>query len=95
MTSKNDVCTIDSLSPMKIARKISVGNINSKKGDKKNVVKNFVKSFRGYLTTWGDKDIIKSLCDLSSYEEVKNFGKNFNKLEKKRKYNNSLIKEIM
>lgn len=55
---------------MKIARKISVGHINRKKGDKKNVVKNFVKAFRGFLTAWGDKETIKGICGFRSLEEA-------------------------
>ena len=44
-----------------MAKNHIVGNINDKKpkSDKKNVVKNFVKAFRGYLTSWGDKNTIK------------------------------------
>lgn len=65
------------------------------KADKKNVVKNFMKAFKGYVTSWGDPETIKKIADLKDDKELNDFRKNYLVYEKKRKYNNRLMKEMI
>lgn len=64
------------------------------RADKKNVVKNFVKAFRGFLTQWGDEITIKSIMEIED-EELAKIRTKFIAYEKKRKYNNKLIKDLL
>lgn len=65
------------------------------RSDKKNVVKNFMKAFKAYLVSWGDPSTIKQVLALQSDQELSEFRKNYQQYEKKRKYNNKFMKEMI
>lgn len=50
-------------------RMASTGH-SKNKGDKKNVVKNFVKALRGFICNWGEKEEVKGIAQLKSDEEL-------------------------
>lgn len=54
-----------------------------------------MKAFKAYITSWGDPSEIKMLADLSDDKELNDFRKNYLAYEKKRKYNNRLMKEMI
>jgi len=70
------------------------GNKNSK-GDKKNVVKNFVKAFRGFLCQWGDEEKVMQYAELPNKKRLEEYRQEWIEFEKSAKYNNRLIKQLL
>lgn len=65
------------------------------KGDKKNVVKNFVKSFRGFLCTWGEEAILMRLMGLVDKKKLDRARSEWIEFERNSKYNNRLVKQLL
>ena len=63
--------------------------------DKKNVVKNFAKAFKGFLLQWGNISYIKSILNITRDEELSKFRRRYMDFEKKRMYNNKFMKDIL
>ena len=62
---------------------------------KKNVVKNFVKAFRGFICYWGNSEemIVKNF--VKNKEELYNIRRVWLEKEKKIKFNNGFIKQLL
>lgn len=65
------------------------------KVDKKNVVKNYVKAFRGYLLNWGDLKELLAILQTDSLYELEKVRRAYQLYEKKKKYNNKLMKDLL
>lgn len=64
------------------------------KADKKNIVKNVVKGFKGYLIKWGDEEELIRITDVENAQDLNAFRKNFDYYLKKKKYNNQFILDL-
>ncbi|KAL4435108.1 hypothetical protein ABPG74_003601 [Tetrahymena malaccensis] len=88
------------LNSIKLASSPSLTNLNYKR-DRKNLVKNFIKAFRGFINNQSDEPEVlavlkEALSDPSQIiSELNSIRKNFEKFISKKNYNNTLMVELI
>ncbi|EAR84470.1 hypothetical protein TTHERM_00691680 (macronuclear) [Tetrahymena thermophila SB210] len=88
------------LNSIKLASSPSLTNLNYKR-DRKNLVKNFIKAFRGFINNPSDEPevlvVLKEAISESSQimSELNSIRKNFEKFISKKNYNNTLMVELI
>ncbi|KAL4479610.1 hypothetical protein ABPG72_004206 [Tetrahymena utriculariae] len=88
------------LNSIKLASSPSLTNLNYKR-DRKNLVKNFIKAFRGFINNPSDEPEVlailkEALSDSSQImPELNSIRKNFEKFISKKNYNNTLMVELI